>query len=60
MTRKDPTVRLTLHSGDVMCLYGASRRRFHGVGNVMASTNPIKHPAFADCTRINLTLRRAR
>jgi DNA oxidative demethylase len=60
LARQDPTIRLDLHSGDVVCLHGPSRKRFHGVAKVCAGSNPLQHPAFDPWVRINLTLRRAR
>ncbi len=60
LSRKDPTMRFDLHSGDVVCLHGESRKRFHGVAKVDAGTNALSHPALDPWVRINLTLRRAR
>lgn len=53
-TRKHPTSALTLHSGDVVVLGGASRRYYHGVDRVLAGSSTL----IAGGGRINLTLRR--
>jgi alkylated DNA repair protein (DNA oxidative demethylase) len=58
--RRDPTMRFDLFSGDVLCLYGPSRKRFHGVAKIYKGTSPVNHRALESIARINLTLRRAR
>lgn len=54
VTRKAPTKALTLHSGDVMLLAGASRRFFHGVDRILPGSSRL----IPGGGRINLTLRR--
>ena len=60
LTRRDPTIRFDLYSGDVLCLFGPSRKRFHGVAKIYKGTSPVNHSALESIARINLTLRRAR
>ncbi len=60
LSRRDPAMRFDLFSGDVLCLFGPSRKRFHGVSKIFPGTSPINHPALQSVARINLTLRRAR
>lgn len=55
--RKGPTQRLTLHSGDVVILGGASRRYYHGVDKILPGTSSLLPESFRP-GRINLTLRR--
>jgi len=52
--RADRKVRMTLRSGDVVVLGGASRRAYHGIDRVVAGTSDL----LADGGRINLTMRR--
>lgn len=59
-TRRAPVRRLSLASGDVLCLHGPGRLLFHGVDRILDGTAPIDHPLLTRFARINLTLRRAR
>ncbi len=52
--RRDPKTRLTLKSGDVVVLGGASRRAYHGVDRVLHGSSSL----LPQGGRINLTLRR--
>ncbi len=52
--RGDPKARLTLRSGDVAVLGGASRRAYHGIDRIVPGTSDL----LAEGGRINLTLRR--
>ncbi|MBU1211322.1 MAG: alpha-ketoglutarate-dependent dioxygenase AlkB [Alphaproteobacteria bacterium] len=52
--RADRKSRMTLRSGDVVVLGGASRRAYHGIDRVIGGTSNL----LADGGRINLTLRR--
>ena len=52
--RTDPKTRLTLKSGDVLILEGASRFAYHGIDRVLAGTSDL----LAEGGRFNLTLRR--
>lgn len=54
LKRGDPKARLTLRSGDVAVLGGASRRAYHGIDRVVPGTSDL----LAEGGRINLTLRR--
>lgn len=54
LRRSDPKVRLTLRSGDVVVLGGASRLAYHGVDRVLPGTSDL----IAEGGRINLTMRR--
>ena len=60
LSRNDRTIKLTLHSGDVLVLGGESRLRYHSVRKIRAGTSPISHQCLPAGGRINLTLRRAR
>lgn len=60
LKRSDRAIPVTLRSGDVMVIGGASRLRYHGVRRVHAGTSPIAHHVLPEGGRINLTLRRAR
>lgn len=53
-TRRGPTLRLPLVSGDVIVLGGAARQCFHGIDRVLAGTSGLVPGG----GRINLTLRR--
>jgi alkylated DNA repair protein (DNA oxidative demethylase) len=53
-SRRDPTRRLTLHSGDAIVLGGPSRLVFHGVDRILAGSSCL----LPGGGRINLTLRR--
>jgi DNA oxidative demethylase len=53
-TRKHASGALTLHSGDVVVLAGASRRFYHGVDRILAGSCALVPGG----GRINLTLRR--
>jgi DNA oxidative demethylase len=52
--RTDPKRRLSLKSGDVVILGGASRLAYHGIDRIHAGTSDL----LAEGGRINLTLRR--
>jgi alkylated DNA repair protein (DNA oxidative demethylase) len=52
--RGDPATGLTLRSGDVLVLGGASRLAHHGVDRIVAGSSDL----LAEGGRINLTLRR--
>jgi len=54
LRRTDPKHRITLHSGDVVVLGGASRLAFHGVDRITPATSG----RLPEGGRINLTLRR--
>ena len=54
LKRTDPKVRVTLRSGDVLVLEGASRLAFHGIDRVLPGTSLL----LPQKGRINLTLRR--
>ena len=53
-TRSGKTKSITLHSGDVALIGGASRLCFHGVDRIMANSSPLLEKG----GRINLTLDR--
>jgi len=53
-SRRDPTRRLELKSGDVVVLGGEGRLAFHGIDRVLAGTSDL----LAEGGRLNLTLRR--
>ena len=53
-SRRDPTRRLELRSGDVVVLGGEDRLAFHGIDRVLAGTSDL----LPEGGRINLTLRR--
>jgi DNA oxidative demethylase len=52
--RTDPKTRVTLRSGDVLLLEGASRLAYHGIDRVLPDTSLL----LVQGGRINLTLRR--
>jgi alkylated DNA repair protein (DNA oxidative demethylase) len=52
--RADPKHRLTLTSGDVFVLGGASRLAYHGIDRIHAGTSAL----LTEGGRFNLTLRR--
>lgn len=52
--RTDPKTRLTLDSGDVLILEGASRFAYHGIDRVLVGTSDL----LTERGRFNLTLRR--
>ena len=52
--RRDPKLRMTLASGDVVILEGPSRLAFHGIDRLMPGTSTL----LPNGGRINLTLRR--
>ena len=54
LMRADARTRLTLQSGDVVVLGGASRRAYHGIDRVFNGTSDL----LAEGGRYNLTLRR--
>jgi alkylated DNA repair protein (DNA oxidative demethylase) len=53
-TRKDPTQKFELKSGDVFLLDGADRLAFHGIDRVLPGTSDL----LEEGGRFNLTLRR--
>jgi alkylated DNA repair protein (DNA oxidative demethylase) len=53
-SRKDPTQKFELSSGDVCVLGGADRLAYHGIDRVLAGTSDL----LAEGGRFNLTLRR--
>jgi alkylated DNA repair protein (DNA oxidative demethylase) len=53
-SRRDPTRKLELKSGDVVVLGGEDRLAFHGIDRVLAGTSDL----LPEGGRINLTLRR--
>jgi alkylated DNA repair protein (DNA oxidative demethylase) len=53
-TRKDPTRKIELRSGDVVVLGGADRLAYHGIDRVLTGTSDL----LAEGGRFNLTLRR--
>lgn len=53
--RADPKTRMTLRSGDVVVLGGASRLAYHGIDRILPGTSTLLGPQGG---RINLTLRR--
>jgi DNA oxidative demethylase len=53
-SRKDPTKKIELRSGDVVVLGGADRLAYHGVDGILAGTSDL----LAEGGRFNLTLRR--
>lgn len=53
-SRRDPTRRLEIKSGDVVVLGGDDRLAFHGIDRVLAGTSEL----LPEGGRINLTLRR--
>jgi alkylated DNA repair protein (DNA oxidative demethylase) len=52
--RRDPTMSVTLNSGDVVMFGGVARLAYHGIDRVIAGTSPL----ISGGGRINLTLRR--
>ena len=53
-SRKDPTARYELASGDVVVLGGNDRLAYHGIDRILAGTSDL----LAEGGRFNLTLRR--
>jgi alkylated DNA repair protein (DNA oxidative demethylase) len=53
-SRKDPTEKYELKSGDVVVLGGADRLAYHGIDRIMAGTSDL----LVEGGRFNLTLRR--
>jgi alkylated DNA repair protein (DNA oxidative demethylase) len=53
-SRRDPTQKLTLHSGDAIVLGGPARLAFHGVDRILSGSSRL----LPGGGRINLTLRR--
>ena len=53
-SRRDPTRRFELESGDVVVLGGEDRLALHGIDRVLAGTSDL----LPEGGRINLTLRR--
>jgi alkylated DNA repair protein (DNA oxidative demethylase) len=59
LTRKAPTRRFTMHSGDCLWFGGPSRLVFHGVERIRLGTSTaLRDAGIAEAGRINLTLRR--
>lgn len=54
LKRSDPKVRITLRSGDVLILGGASRLAYHGIDRLLPGTSDL----LSEGGRINVTLRR--
>ncbi len=54
LKRSDPKTRVTLKTGDVLILEGASRFAYHGIDRVLPGTSDL----LAEGGRLNLTLRR--
>ena len=54
LSRRDHTISITLHSGDVIVFGGESRLAYHGIDRVVAGTSSL----MPNGGRINLTLRR--
>jgi alkylated DNA repair protein (DNA oxidative demethylase) len=53
-SRKDPTEKYELKSGDVVVLGGADRLAYHGIDRILPGTSDL----LAEGGRFNLTLRR--
>jgi alkylated DNA repair protein (DNA oxidative demethylase) len=53
-SRKDPTRKFNLNSGDVVMLGGDDRLAFHGIDRILPGTSDL----LEEGGRINLTLRR--
>ena len=53
-TRKGPTQRLELASGDVLLMGGAARLAYHGIDRILAGSNDL----LPEGGRINITMRR--
>lgn len=53
LKRRDPTMAMTLASGDVLVMGGPSRLRYHGIDRVLAGTSDL----LPEGGRFNLTLR---
>jgi alkylated DNA repair protein (DNA oxidative demethylase) len=53
-SRKDPTEKLELKSGDVVLLGGVDRLAYHGIDRIIPGTSGL----IAEGGRFNLTLRR--
>jgi alkylated DNA repair protein (DNA oxidative demethylase) len=60
LSRKDPTRRIALHSGDIVWFGGASRLIFHGVEGIQSGLSKVLQGIGFPSGRINLTLRRIR
>jgi DNA oxidative demethylase len=58
LSRKDPTRRLALHSGDIVWFNGTSRLIFHGVEGIRPGLSKVLQGIGIPSGRINLTLRR--
>ncbi len=58
LSRKDPTRRLSLHSGDIVWFGGSSRLIFHGVEGIQPGHSKLLQEIGFSSGRINLTLRR--
>lgn len=54
LTRREPTQRMLLRSGDLVVLGGAARLAFHGIDRILAGSSDL----IGEPGRINLTLRR--
>jgi alkylated DNA repair protein (DNA oxidative demethylase) len=53
-SRRDPTRKIELKSGDVVVLGGEDRLAFHGIDRILPGTSSL----LAEGGRLNLTLRR--
>ena len=58
LSRKEPTRRLLLHSGDIVWFGGPSRLIFHGVEGIEPGPSKVLQEIGFPSGRINLTLRR--
>jgi DNA oxidative demethylase len=54
LTRRDPTISLTLRSGDVLVMGGPSRLIYHGIDRILPGTSDL----LPEGGRFNLTMRR--
>ncbi len=54
LARKQPTSRLMLHSGDIICMQGPARLIYHGIDRILPGTSNL----LEEGGRFNLTLRR--
>ena len=54
LTRRDPSISLTLRSGDVLVMGGPSRLIYHGIDRILPGTSDL----LSEGGRFNLTMRR--
>lgn len=54
LKRRDPSMAITLNSGDVLVMGGPSRLRYHGIDRILPGTSDL----LDEGGRINLTMRR--